>query len=384
MIFEQFDLSAPLLRAVQNRGFAEATPVQEQVIPLLMKGKDVLACAQTGTGKTIAFLLPMLHALMNNRHVRGIKAVILAPTRELALQTGNEVGLLTRDSALRHAVIIGGDSVEEQLRQTDQGVDILIATPGRLLHLESQRLIDLRRVEWLVIDEGDRMLDMGFIGSIRKIVRALPRKRRSALFSATLKTDTVKLAKEILYRPATVSLVEEKPDLSLIRQSAYYVDKPNKLNLLLHLLKENAVESALIFVRTKQDADKLCNDLNRAGFRAAALHGNKEQAERSEAFHDFTSGKANILVSTDLAARGIDIPRLRFVFNYELPNEPETYIHRIGRTGRAGNDGEAISLCSNAELRFLKPIRKLVGMKSIAIIENHPFSYAPRIKNKQE
>lgn len=381
MTFEQFELTSPLFQAIHDREYKEATSVQEQVIPLLMKGKDVVACAQTGTGKTIAFLLPLLDSLMQSRDTRNVKALILVPTRELALQIASEIKQLTRFTNLRHAIIIGGNSVEDQLCQTDNGVDILIATPGRLHHLQSQQLIDLHRTEWLIIDEGDRMLDMGFIGSIRKIVRALPRKRRSALFSATLKPDTIKLAKEILYRPATVCLTEEKPDLSLITQQAYYVDKQNKFKLLLHLLKENKAENALIFVRTKQDADKLSVDLIKAGFKAVALHGNKEQAERSEAFHEFTSGKADILVSTDLAARGIDIPQLRFVFNYDLPNEPETYIHRIGRTGRAGKEGIAISLASNAELRFLKPIRKLIGKNNIQIIEQHAFSYAPRTKN---
>lgn len=380
MTFEQLKFSAPLIRAINEREYTEMTPVQEQAIPLLMNGKDVLACAQTGTGKTLAFLLPLLEALAKGRSTRNTRALILSPTRELALQISEEIESLTQYLPLSHALIIGGDSVEDQLDQTDKGVDIIVATPGRLLHLESQRLIDLRRVEWLVIDEGDRMLDMGFIGSIRKIVRALPRKRRSALFSATLKSDTIKLAKEILYRPATVSLVAEKPDLSLIRQYAYYVDKPNKLNLLLHLLKENQIDQALVFVRTRQDAEKLSRDLLKAGLAATALHGDKEQVERSQAFREFTSGKANILVSTDLAARGIDIPGLQYVFNYDLSNEPETYLHRIGRTGRAGKEGTAFSLCSNAELRFLKPIRKLVGPKNITIIEQHPFSYAPREK----
>ena len=350
---------------------------------MLLNGKDVLACAQTGTGKTAAFLIPLLNSLVNNRDRRGIKALILSPTRELAIQIGNEIDQLTCNSDLEYAVVIGGDSVEDQIEGLRDGVDIVVATPGRLLHLESSRLIDLRRVEWFVIDEGDRMLDMGFIGSIRKIARAIPRKRRSALFTATLKSDTIKLAKEILYRPATVSLVQQKPDLSLITQYAYYVDKKNRFNLLLHLLKENNIDNALVFVRTRDDADKLSKSLVNEGFSAAALHGSKEQIERSEAFAGFVSGKVKILVSTDLAARGIDIERLQYVFNYELPNEPETYIHRIGRTGRAGHHGVAISLCGNAELRFLKPIRKLVGKDSINIIEQHPFSYAPREKNKQ-
>ena len=353
MNFEQLDLSPQILKAINERGYVTATAVQEQVIPLLMKEKDVLANAQTGTGKTAAFLIPLINSLSGEKKYRGIKAIILSPTRELAIQIGNELNQFNRYNSLRHAIIIGGDSVDQQLKELDYGVDIVVATPGRLLHFESQRLIDLRDVEWLIIDEGDRMLDMGFIGSIRKIAKAIPRKRRSALFSATLKPDTIKLAKEILYRPATVSLVEKKPDLSLIAQSAYYVDNKNKFNLLSFLLKNEPVENALVFVRTKQNAEDLCDKLLNLGLNAVSLHGNKEQDERSKAFNDFSTGKAKILVSTDLAARGVDIPALNYVFNYDLPNEPETYIHRIGRTGRAGKNGIAISLCSNAELRFL-------------------------------
>ncbi|MEG1585669.1 MAG: DEAD/DEAH box helicase [Bacteroidales bacterium] len=380
MIFEQFNFAAPVLKGIQSKGYSNATPVQQQAIPLMMNGKDVLVCAQTGTGKTAAFILPILHSLSENSVRSGIKALILTPTRELAVQIGLEIEKFARYTDIRYAVIIGGDSVEEQLYLTDRGVDILIATPGRLHHLQDRGLINLQKLEWLVVDEGDRMLDMGFIGVIRKIVYRLPRKRHSALFSATLQPDTIKLAKDILYRPAKINLVAEKPDLSLVSQTAYYVDKQNKQNLLIYLLKENAVESALIFVRTKYEAEKLAEALNKQGFQVSTLHGNKEQEDRHEAFRNFTSGQTNILVATDLAARGIDIPDLKYVFNFDLPNEPEIYLHRIGRTGRAGKKGMAISLCSNAELRFLKPIKKLVGIKNIQVIDQHPFSYAPREK----
>lgn len=381
MTFESLKLATPLLQAIDNKGYKETTPVQEQAIPLLMSGKDVLACAQTGTGKTIAFLLPLLHALLNAPSSFGVKALILTPTRELALQISNEIESMAPFTKITSAVVIGGESVEDQLDQIERGADIVIGTPGRLYHLQANRSIDFRKLQWLVIDEGDLMLDMGFIGTIRKIARDLPRKRHTALFTATLQPDTIKLAKEILYRPATINLVEEKHDLSLINQSAYYVDKQNKLNLLIHLLKEHQVKTALIFVRTKNDADSLARALSNAGFSASSLHGNKEQAERTEAFREFTTRQTDLLVATDIAARGIDIEGMNFVFNYDLPNEPETYLHRIGRTGRAGKTGTAISLCSNAELRFLKPIRKLVGKNSIAIIETHPFSYAPRKKD---
>lgn len=384
MNFESLKLATPLLQAIDNKGYKEMTSVQEQAIPLLMSGKDVLACAQTGTGKTIAFLLPLLHALMNTPTSFGVKALILAPTRELAIQTGKEIDSLYPYTRINCAVVIGGDSFDAQTDEIERGVDIIVATPGRLSHLQMNHSVDFRKLQWLVIDEGDLMLDMGFIGTIRKIVKGLPRKRRTALFTATLQTETIKLAKEILYRPATINLVEEKQDLSLIEQTAYYVDKPNKLNLLIYLLKEHQVKAALIFVRTKNDADTLARSLVKAGFSASSLHGNKEQDERREVFHGFTSGQTDLLVTTDLAARGIDIPDLQYVFNYELPNEPETYLHRIGRTGRAGKNGKAISLCSNAELRFLKPIRLLVGKNNVTIIETHPFSYAPRKKDSSD
>lgn len=383
MTFQSFKLADSLLQAIDRKGYIDTTPVQEQVIPLLMNKKDVLACAQTGTGKTVAFLLPLLQDLINMPSRKGVKALILAPTRELAIQIANEIDSLTLYTRIRCAVVIGGESIDEQLDSVGRGADIIVATPGRLYHLQANRSIDFRHTEWLIIDEGDLMLDMGFIGTIRKIVSGLPRKRRSALFTATLQTDTIKLGKEILYRPATVNLVEAKPDLSLITQVAYYVDKPNKLKLLIHLLNEHQVKTALIFVRTKQDAEVLTADLRKAGFSASSLHGNKEQNERQKAFHSFTSGETDLLVATDLAARGIDIEDMGFVFNYELPNEPETYLHRIGRTGRAGKTGMAISLCSNAELRFLKPIRKLAGKNNVTIIETHPFSYAPRKKDNE-
>ncbi|MGL5787713.1 MAG: DEAD/DEAH box helicase [Bacteroidales bacterium] len=382
MTFDSFKFSEPLLNAIKSKGYTETTPVQEEAIPLLLKGKDVLACAQTGTGKTIAFLLPLLQSLMEAPTGYGIKALILTPTRELAIQIGKEIDSMYSHTRINCAVIIGGDSFDAQTDQIERGVDILVATPGRMSHLQTNHSIDFRRLQWLIIDEGDLMLDMGFIGTIRKIAKGLPRKRHTALFTATLRTETIKLAKEILYRPATVNMIAEKHDLSLISQDAYYVDKPNKLNLLIHLLKEYQVKTALIFVRTRQDAEKLALSLTKAGFTASTLHGDKEQDERRKAYQNFAEGETDLLIATDLAARGIDIPDLEYVFNFDLPNEPETYIHRIGRTGRAGKSGKAISLCSNAELRFLKPIRKLVGKNTIQIIETHPFSYAPRKKEE--
>lgn len=382
MKFETQPIATPLRQAVADQGFTEMTPVQEKALPLLLEGYDLLACAPTGTGKTAAFLLPMLDRLLMRRGRKGIKGLILAPTRELALQIGRETEKLARETDLRHAVIIGGESVEEQIFTAGRALDLLIATPGRLLHLLQEQIVDLSSVQTLIVDEGDRLLDMGFIGTIRKIVRYLPRQRQTALFSATLLEDTEELARELLYKPKRIDLVTERPDVSQITQSAYYVDKQNKLNLLKYLLENLGIESALIFVRTKYDAEKIASALYRAGFSASALHGDKEQIDRELVYRDFMTGRVKILVATDLAARGIDIPGLKWVINFELPNEPETYVHRIGRTGRAGATGSALSLCDNGELRFLKPIKQLVGKKSITIIEEHPYTYAPREKGE--
>ncbi len=380
MNFQDLPIAPSLLHAIAQKGFTTLTAVQEQTIPVLMHSRDVLACAPTGTGKTYAYVLPMLHDLLSLPASRGVKALVLVPTRELAVQVSREIRTLIAKSGLQLATIIGGDSFDEQLYLLEKGVDILVATPGRLHHLQSRQLVDLRRVKWLILDEGDRMLDMGFVGVIRKICYDLPRKRRTAFFSATLLPDTLQLAKSILYRPAKVQLTAEKPDVTLIEQIAYYVDKPNKLNLLFHLLQDKAITSALIFVRSKTEADQLTQHLAAKGYKAQSLHANKLQEDRHEAFRLFQTGECAFLVATDLAARGIDIPTLDCVINYDMPSEPQTYVHRIGRTGRAGREGCAISLVTNAELRFLKPIRQLVGKKSIAIVEQHPFSYAPRVK----
>lgn len=380
MKFEQLNINTLLLNNTAACGYTDTTPIQDKVIPLMLAGDDLLACAPTGTGKTAAFLLPILNELLTVTNEIRTKALILAPTRELALQIGLEVAKYTQDTEISYALVIGGESVEEQLYLTDRGVDLIVATPGRLHQLIDERLIDLRALQFLVIDECDRMLDLGFITIIRKIVFKLPAKRQTVLFSATLQEETELLARELLRKPIKVEVKADPLDLALINQIVYYVDKQNKLNLLLHILKEEQVSSALIFVRTRADADKVAESLLRAGLDAAALHGDQEQVDRQRTFRDFMDERIAFVVATDVAARGIDIPTLSYVFNYELPNEPETYLHRVGRTGRAGKSGFAISLCSNAELRFLKPIKTLIGKKKFTTIEQHPFSYAPREK----
>ena len=384
MTFNDFNLKASLAKNIQRLGFDKPTEVQSEAIPLLLNNKDVLAVAQTGTGKTAAFLLPILNSILPLSKYPIIKALILAPTRELAIQIGTMIEQLSQGTDIRHAVLIGGDPIEEQIYLIERGIDIVVGTPGRVSHLQKERLINLRRVEWFVIDEGDRMLDMGFIGVIRKIAFDLPRKRHSALFSATLQDDTIKLAKDVLYRPAKIQLAPAKPDLSLVKQTAYYVDSKNKFNLLSYLLKENNISSALIFVRTKNDAEQLTQALCKEQFNAISLHGNLLQEDRHRSLRRFSTEQGLILVATDIAARGLDIEGLEWIFNHDIPSDPTTYIHRIGRTGRAGKSGSAISLCSNAELRFLKPIKKLVGKNNLQIIEKHPFSYEPRKKDNPQ
>ncbi|MGL4412313.1 MAG: DEAD/DEAH box helicase [Bacteroidales bacterium] len=382
MKIDTLQIDDSLKKALAEGGISEMTPIQEGAMPILFDGGDLLACAPTGTGKTIAFLLPILSRILLRSGRRGVKALILAPTRELAIQIGREVESLCRYNDIKHGVIIGGESVEEQIFMSGRSLDLVIATPGRLLHLVQEKIINLSSIQMFVVDEGDRLLDMGFIGTIRKIVRFLPRKRQTALFSATLLSDTEDLAKELLKGAKRIDLVSDKSSAPDIAHTIYYVDKQNKMNLLKHLIKEMGIERAIVFVRTKYDAEKVASDLYRAGLDASALHGDKEQMDRELVFRDFRSGRVKILVSTDLAARGIDIPELEWVINFELPNEAETYMHRVGRTARAGASGEAISLCSNAELRFLKPIKKLVGKSKMKIVEQHPFSYAQREKGE--
>ena len=363
MSFETMGLTPPLLAAVRQQGYERPTPIQEKTIPLALAGKDVLGCAQTGTGKTAAFALPILQRLdrPSGGPRRPIRALILTPTRELALQIYENFTAYGAGTPLRSCVIFGGVKQLPQTQQLQRGVDILVATPGRLNDLMGQGYIKLDKLEIFVLDEADRMLDMGFIHDVRKVIRALPQRRQTLFFSATMPPEVEKLALDILHEPATVKVDPVTSTVDSVRQQLYLVDKANKKRLLADLLRQPQVESALVFVRTRHGADRVVRELKKAGIDARAIHGDKSQAARQEALSQFKEGKVRVLVATDIAARGIDIHGLSHVFNYDLPNEPEAYIHRIGRTGRAGLDGDAVSFCCVDEMKQLAAIEKLTG-----------------------
>ena len=366
MHFDDLNLIPPLLSAVRDMGYDQPTPIQRETIPPVLAGRDVLGCAQTGTGKTAAFALPILQRLSQERkqHAgrRTIRALILTPTRELALQIFENFESYGKNLPLTSCVIFGGVGQQPQVEALSRGVDILVATPGRLNDLIGQGHITLEHIEIFVLDEADRMLDMGFIHDVRKVIALLPRKRQTLLFSATMPAEVEKLALSILTDPASVKVDPVSSTVDRIEQRLYLVDKANKKLLLAKLLKEPEVESALVFTRTKHGADRVVRELARAGIPARAIHGDKSQNARQQALSDFKSGKSRVLVATDIAARGIDIAGLSHVFNYDLPNEPEAYVHRIGRTGRAGHDGTAIAFCSEDERPLLKDIQKLTGL----------------------
>ena len=365
MKFNELSLMPSLLKAVNEKGYTEPSPIQEKAIPLILKRKDVLASAQTGTGKTAGFTLPLLQILSkqpNSSH-RKIKALILTPTRELAAQIYDNVVEYSKYLEIRSTVIFGGVNQKPQVSKIRNGIDILIATPGRLLDLENQRLLSLRNVEILVLDEADRMLDMGFQRDINKIMNLLPSKRQNLLFSATFSKEIKRLAKGILNDPALVETSPQNTTVEAIVQYVYKVDKNKKSNLIIQLIKEGNWRQVLVFTRTKHGANNLCKKMIKADISAAAIHGNKSQSARTKALAGFKDGTIEILVATDIAARGLDIPLLPHVVNFELPNIPEDYVHRIGRTGRAGAKGEAISLVCVDEKQYLKDIEKLVNLK---------------------
>ncbi len=370
-------LIEPILLALKSEGYTSPTPIQEKAIPVVLQRRDLLGCAQTGTGKTAAFAIPILQLLYQEKlqqqnHKKIIHALIVTPTRELAIQIWESFNNYGKHTGLRSQVIFGGVPQNAQTEKLKAGTDILIATPGRLLDLIEQKFITLDQLSFFVLDEADRMLDMGFIHDVKRIIAKLPLKRQSLFFSATMPAEIQKLAASILHNPVKVEVAPVKSTSDLIRQALYYVDKTDKRSLLLHILQDPAVASALVFTRTKHGADRVCKDLNKAGVKAAAIHGNKTQSARQNALSSFRNKSLRVLVATDLASRGIDVEELSHVINFEIPNIPETYVHRIGRTGRAGVNGIALSFCDQEEKAYLKDIVKLTAQK-IPVIEDHPF-----------
>lgn len=372
MTFKDLELTEPILNAVSDQGYTSPTPIQQKSIPLVLQRRDLLGVAQTGTGKTAAFGIPILQLLNQDYKKNGIKALILTPTRELAIQIDESLEAYGKYTRLSHSVIFGGVSQVNQVKTLRRGVDILVATPGRLLDLMGQGYISLKNLEFFVLDEADRMLDMGFIHDVKKVIKNLPAKRQTLFFSATMPAEIQNLAGMLLTNPAKVEVTPPSTTVEKIEQTVYFTNKPDKQKLLLHLLEENRISTALVFTRTKHGADKVVKFLSKAEIKSAAIHGNKSQNARQNALKNFKSGNLNVLVATDIAARGIDIDELTHVFNFDLPNIPETYVHRIGRTGRAGNNGIAISFCAPEERTELRDIEKLAKIK-IPIIEAHPF-----------
>jgi len=373
--FQDLGLIEPLLKAIQEEGYTTPTPIQAESIPIVLEGKDLLGCAQTGTGKTAAFTLPILQLLVKNKtgeRRKKIRSLIVTPTRELAIQIGESFNAYGRHTGLNCTVIFGGVGQGPQVTALKNGVDVVIATPGRLLDLMNQGHLNIREVEIFVLDEADRMLDMGFVHDVKKLLAVLPKKRQSLFFSATMPPEIVSLANTILFHPLKVSVTPVSSTVDIIEQSVYFVDKVNKNALLIEILKNTAIKTALVFTRTKHGADKVVNLLLKNNIKAEAIHGNKAQNARQRALTNFKAQTTRVLVATDIAARGIDVDELAFVVNYEIPNIPETYVHRIGRTGRAGANGTAISFCDAEERAFLKDIEKLIA-KKIPVIENHPF-----------
>jgi len=395
MTFKDLGLIDPILQALDTKGYTNPTPIQEQAIPILLKKKDLLGCAQTGTGKTAAFSIPIIQHLENQKdHEKGgrkIRSLIVTPTRELAIQIDDNLSLYSKHTRIKNVVIFGGVKQGQQVAQLKQGADILVATPGRLLDLINQKIISLRDVEYFVLDEADQMLDMGFIHDIKKIIALLPEKRQSLFFSATMPPSIVDLSKKILGAYESVTIKPQQATAERVEQALYYVSKRNKIKLLIDILNERSTDSTLVFSRTKYGADKIVRKLQKAGIKGAAIHGNKAQNNRQKALNAFKEGKIRVLVATDIAARGIDVAELALVVNYDLPNVPETYVHRIGRTGRASASGIALSFCMEDEKPNLKSIQKLIK-QTIPVISDHayeglvdePLEHNPQQKNGQK
>ena len=375
MLFQSLNLIDPILKAVKEEGYTTPTPIQAQAIPIVLQGTDLLGCAQTGTGKTAAFAIPILQLLSENKSFdrkKKIRCLVVTPTRELAIQISDSFKAYGRHTGLTCTVVFGGVNQNPQTTALRNGIDILIATPGRLLDLMNQGHISLRDVEFFVLDEADRMLDMGFIHDVKRLLAALPKKRQSLFFSATMPPEIVKLAGSILDNPKKVSVTPVSSTVDIINQQIYFVDKGNKNSLLVDLLKDKSIKTALVFTRTKHGADKVVKMLVKHNIKAEAIHGNKAQNARQRALANFKAQSTRVLVATDIAARGIDVDELEYVINYEMSNVAETYVHRIGRTGRAGAKGTAISFCDAEEKEYLRDVEKLIG-KKIPIVTEHAF-----------
>lgn len=376
MQFKDLNIHHEILSALEQEGYTEPTPIQEQAIPPVLEGRDLLGCAQTGTGKTAAFAVPTIQRLnaekINPGVKRKIRALVLTPTRELAVQIYDSFCTYGRNTNLRYCVIFGGVSQKPSEIQLRNGVDVLVATPGRLYDLIGQGIVDLSYLKIFILDEADRMLDMGFINDVKRIIAKTPPVKQTLLFSATIPREIAKMSGTLLRDPVRISITPESPTVEMIDQYMYFVDKGNKIKLLTHLLRSAAIESALVFSRTKHGADRIVRQLEREKINAAAIHGNKSQNARQAALNNFKDKHTRVLVATDIAARGIDIDELSHVINFDLPEVPETYVHRIGRTGRAGLGGIALSFCDVAEKALLKDIEKLID-KSVPVVDDHPF-----------
>ena len=386
MKFEDLNLHPTLLKAVKNQNYVNPTAIQEQAIPLILKDNDVLGTAQTGTGKTAAFALPILDHLINeksNNNTTKIRALVVTPTRELAIQIGENFTDYAKYNNIKNTVIFGGVKQGTQTNALANGVDVLVATPGRLLDLMGQGFISLNDIGYFVLDEADRMLDMGFINDIKKLLEKLPKNRQSLFFSATMPNSILTLSNTILRNPKKIAVHQVSTTAETIKQSIYYTNKSDKKDLLFHILKNKDINQILVFSRTKHGADRIVRNLLKNNIEAAAIHGDKSQNQRQRALQSFKDYKVRVLVATDIAARGIDIDKLSYVLNYDIPNEPETYVHRIGRCGRAGEKGVSISICEPEENVYAKDIEKLIKQK-IEAVQNHPFPQTEKPMNAQQ
>ena len=385
MLFTDLNLIKPILNALETEGYEQPTPIQEKAIPSVLEGKDLLGTAQTGTGKTAAFAIPILQRLSDTNRPKGrhIKALIITPTRELAIQIEESFNAYGRNLPLKTLVVFGGVKQGAQENALRRGVDILVATPGRLLDFINQRIISLKDLEILVLDEADRMLDMGFVHDVKKIIKLIPAKRQTLFFSATMPDEISQLANSMLTNPVKVEVAPVSATADTINQSVFFVEKNDKMDLLVHVLKDHIAESVLVFSRTKHGADKIVRKLEQHNISAEAIHGNKSQNKRQSALSNFKSGKTRVLVATDIAARGIDIDELKYVVNFELSDVSETYVHRIGRTGRAGSEGTSLSFVDGLDLTNLKNTEKLIG-KKIPVNRDHPYHTNNLVEEKRD